>query len=430
MLISLLPLAPARCLVVCLLVATFEFLAYAASDLVMPAMLDVVNDLNAGAEHVPLSLILYMVGGIALQWLLGPLSDNIGRRPMFIAGNVLFAAACFSSALSQDIFLFNVLRIVQGLSLGFVVAVGYPALQEMFSEKQALRVTALLANIALLSPLLAPLGGALLLDWFSWRDIFLLLGTCATLVTIGLFYYMPETIGVLRTDGTRVPRQALGLRAILRGYGDALRHRRFMSGCFAIGLIAIPLISWMALSPLLLIRNLGMSPSAYGLMQLPIFGAVIVGNLLLGHLAVRRTLPQLLRLGTVPLLAGALISLGASLPAAQTAAPGLQVTIALLALIAGLMIYAVGLGIANTTLYRMTLLATNAGTGACAALMGSITVSLFAGGGMIATRANAAASPGTFGFMLAMFVALAMLPLFFLRNPESIPTSPAALSVE
>ncbi|WP_252343248.1 hypothetical protein, partial [Escherichia coli] len=34
------------------------------------------------------SMTAYLAGGMFLQWLLGPLSDRIGRRPVMLAGVV------------------------------------------------------------------------------------------------------------------------------------------------------------------------------------------------------------------------------------------------------------------------------------------------------------------------------------------------------
>ncbi|KVW63345.1 hypothetical protein WK99_13880 [Burkholderia ubonensis] len=104
------------------------------------------------------------------------MSDRFGRRPLLLAGTLAFSAACLATAASQHIVGFNLLRFVQGTALGFIVVVSYPALQETFAERDAVRLMALFANIALLSPLAGPLAGTLLLRVLSWREQFVALG--------------------------------------------------------------------------------------------------------------------------------------------------------------------------------------------------------------------------------------------------------------
>jgi len=163
--------------------------------------------------------------------------------------------------------------------------VSYPMLQEMFRESDALRMMALLANIALLSPLLGPLTGGVLLSVLSWRSLFVVIAAAAALVWLGLVRWMPETLGVTREDGSRVEARPLDAGSIARAYLDLLRNRKFMAGCIALGMTGLPLISWIALSPVLLMHNLGISAIGYGLWQLPVFAGLIGGNLLLNRFA-------------------------------------------------------------------------------------------------------------------------------------------------
>ena len=300
----LLHITPLRALLFALTLALFELLTYLASDAVMPAMPVVVDDLKASPEYIPHALNLYLLGGVLLQWLIGPLADRYGRRPLLLAGCAFFGVACLATYWVHDIGLFNLLRLLQGVGLGFVVTVSYPALNEAFSEADAVRMMALLANIALLSPLLGPLVGTLLLQWLDWRWLFPAFAAGAVLTWLLLYRLMPETLGVERRDGSRLPFTPIHLLPLLAGYGQLLANRRFVAGSAALGLVGLPLIGWIGLSPVLLISDEGLSTMEYALWQLPVFGGLILGNLIINRIADRYPLPSLVRGALWPYLAG------------------------------------------------------------------------------------------------------------------------------
>ncbi|RWR03643.1 multidrug transporter [[Pantoea] beijingensis] len=369
---SLLPISSRHALIFCLLLSLFELLTYAGSDVVMPGMLSVVSDLHAGPNYVPWSLNAYLLGGVAFQWLIGPLSDRFGRRPLLLFGCALYTFSCFITPWVSDINLFTMLRFIQGIGLGFVVTVSYPALQEGFNESNAIRLIAIFSNIALLSPLFGPLAGSFLLSFMTWRELFIIIAMLAALSWFGLLLFMPETIGITRNDGSRIAPQPLCLRAIARVYGGLLNNRRFMSGSTALGLSGLPLMAWIALSPLLLVHNLGMSMMEYAVWQLPVFGSLIAGNIVLNIIAERISIERILTLSLYPVFSGLALSLITTLFFNHISA-----------LVIGMAIYAFGLGICNTTLYRLTLFSCNDGKGAVSAMMGMISVAIFGLGGAL-----------------------------------------------
>ncbi|MBX9407158.1 MFS transporter [Pseudomonas baetica] len=369
---TLIKIAPRQVVGFCLALTAFELLTYMASDLIMPAMLNVTAQLQADARHVPNAFNLYLLGGVCLQWLIGALSDHWGRRRVLLIGCALFAAACTAAFTIHSIEAFNVLRLVQGMGVGFVVAVSYPALQEVFSEADAVRLMALLGNVALLSPLLGPILGSLLLEWLTWRDLFLGLGLAAAAVWLGLYAYMPETVGVVRRDGSLQAPVPFSLRQIRRRYLTLLGNRRFLGASLALGLMSLPLIAWIGLAPLLLIQLQGLTPLEYGLWQIPIFSAVIVGNLILDRLLVTHALPQLIRLALWPFCLGLLTLIGCALSGAGVGP-----------VVAGLSLYAVGLGISNAALYRLALFSTDDSKGLVSAMIGMLSIAVMGVGGSI-----------------------------------------------
>ncbi|GLR09812.1 multidrug transporter MdfA [Mixta theicola] len=400
---SLLPISRRHALIFCLVLSLFELLTYIGSDVVMPGMLSVIADLHAEPHYVPWSLNAYLLGGVAFQWLIGPLSDRFGRRPLLLAGCALYTFSCLVTPWVSDINLFTMLRFIQGVGLGFVVTVSYPALQEGFNESNAIRLIAIFSNIALLSPLFGPLVGSFLLSFISWRVLFIIIAALAALSWLGLLLFMPETIGVTRKDGSKIEPQPLHAGDIFRVYRDLLKNRRFMSGSTALGLAGLPLMTWIALSPLLLVHNLGMSMLEYALWQLPIFGSLIAGNIVLNHIAERIKIERILTNSLFPVFAGLASALVMTLFFEN-----------IIALVVGMAIYSFGLGICNATLYRLTLFSSEDGKGAVSAMMGMVSVSIFGLGGALLAALGAGNSlsayiisvflPGIIAVLLIVYI--------------------------
>jgi len=169
------------------------------------------------------------------------------------------------------------LRIVQGLGLCYILAVGYAAIQEAFEEKAAIKVMAMMANVALLAPLIGPVAGAAVISIWPWQMSFVLIAGVAVLSVIGLYFHMPETL-VVNNDA---PKQSISLKAVVGDYWALFQEAPFVKAALCMSLFGVPLIVWIGLSPVILIKDSGMTPMEYGLCQLPVIGALITGNILL-----------------------------------------------------------------------------------------------------------------------------------------------------
>lgn len=388
-----------RILLFPLALVLFEFATYIAHDMIQPGMLIVTSEFAVGPEWVSTSLTAYLIGGVVLQWLLGPLSDKFGRRPVMLFGILFFAVACMLMHWVSSIEEFVSLRFIQGISLCFIGAVGYAAIQEAFDEALAVRMMALMANVALLAPLAGPLAGAAWLTIGSWRSMFWLFAACSLVAFVVLWRVMPETAGD-RSHSIALPNLA-------RNYGRLMKDRLVMFGSFAIGLVFIPILTWVALSPVILMHDEGLSRMQYALLQLPVFLAMIAGNLTLSKLAGRVPIEQPVKFAAWPILIGLSLALVASLMNSH----------GYLLITAGLSLYAFGAGMVNAGLYRLTLYASNEGKGSVAAMLGMISIMTLAVG--IELAKSGYFSGGTLWFCLVNFISGVLwfgLVILFMRE--------------
>ncbi|WP_211471161.1 MFS transporter [Collimonas humicola] len=336
----------------------FEFSVYIANNMIQPGMLTITQEFGASAAWMASAMTAFLFGGALLQWLFGPLSDRIGRRPVMLGGTLLFILSCLATLLSKSIESFILLRVIQGVGLCFITSVGYAVVQEAFEEKAAVKVTAMMANVALIAPLVGPVAGAFMIEIWPWRMVFVFIAGVSIVAFVGLLVHMPETV---RKRQGRIP-----LVQIWHDYGAVLSNRYFLRGALAMPLLALPLFGWIAMSPVILVVDAGMSAIEYGLWQIPIFGSLIAGNLLLARKTDRWRLGASINYALYPIMAGASLMLtGAALFG--------QVYF----VIAGIALLLFGQGLAFAVLMRFTLTESLVSKGTVAAAIGMLSMLIY-----------------------------------------------------
>jgi len=340
----------------------FEFAVYIGNDLVQPAMLSVTRDFGVDASWAPSSMSAYLLGGAAVAWLLGPLSDRVGRRRVFLVGVVFFIVTCLAILLTQSIESFIFMRFLQGTGLTVITAVGYATIQEAFEERVAVKVMALMANVSLLAPLLGPILGAFMIEHISWHWGFVGIAILAIVAFFGLKKYMPETVDLPNKNPTAV-------WTIVKDYARVYGNRRFLALAVTGPMIGLPLMLWVALSPVILVEDLGLSSMDYGLSQLPVFFGLILGNICVMYWVDKLPLGRTIQIGTPIMLVGAMmVLLGFILPSCL-----------MWLMLIGMSLIAFGEGLCFAVLYRFALMSSDVTKGTVAAAMAVMIMLFYAG---------------------------------------------------
>ncbi|GAA0298583.1 Bcr/CflA family multidrug efflux MFS transporter [Sphingomonas oligophenolica] len=334
----------------------------------IPAMPRAAAALGVAPAVMQLTLTIYLAGIGAGQIISGPLSDRFGRRPVLLGGIALFTLGSTICWVAGSIGPLLGGRLIQALGASAGVVVGRSMAGDA-GEQHGSRDMAALTAIVLLSPMLAPVFGSLVLRLAGWRAIFAALTLFAGLCGLLVLWRLPETLD----------RSQHGDHTLLVGWARIVTKPVFLRNLVLGTSLTGGLYIFLTASPFLLVESYGTDPrhlgSYYGLIAL---GAGC-GALMSSRLARRLPARTLMRAGT------SLAVLGSS-GFLLTAALGMHQASALLVT---MVIFSIGGGLAIPNAMVAALAASPARVGTAVSAYGALQML----GNALATSMIASASP-------------------------------------
>jgi len=198
------------------------------------------------------------------------------------------------------------------------------AVRDRHDHTDTARIFTYLTLVFGLAPVLAPLGGSLLLMLTGWRSIFWALAAFGVTVLVAAIAAFPESRGAEARARARTESYA-------QSYALLLRDRRLRGYLLAAAFGSSSLFAYVSASATVFISDFGLTPLEYSL----IFGAnalAMVGAAQLNRAALARRSPD--RIAGLALVAGAIIAIAFAL-AAWAGFADLRVTIAATFLLMG-----------------------------------------------------------------------------------------------
>ncbi|ASV38333.1 Bcr/CflA family drug resistance efflux transporter [Pseudomonas sp. NS1(2017)] len=237
-------------------------------DMHLPALPAMADDFQTSDSQLQLTLTLYALGSAISLLVSGPLTDRFGRRPVLLAGLLLYVLATAACALADNLAVLIIARLFQALGGCCTTVIGRVIVRDYFDRNEQARLLGLISMAMAISPMAAPVLGSLMLPFIHWRGLFVLLGVIGAVLCLVVYRRLPET---------RPPEVAAAPpRGLLRIYGQLLRDRYFLRYSLAIGCVYSTYFPFISESSALLQRGFHLSATAYAL----VFAATISGYML------------------------------------------------------------------------------------------------------------------------------------------------------
>src|SRR6516165_1650735 len=278
-------------------------------------------------ERASWVVVSYLIASTIAAPIYGRLGDSFGRRRLMFVALAVFIVASALCAASTSILMLTLARLVQGLGGGGLMTLSQALVGEAFPPRERARYQGYLAAVAVCANTFGPVAGGYLTEHFGWQAIFLInvpIGLAAVALTwrlptltkerlpwradpggLVLFTIFVATIllsleQVQRVELSVLPASGGLLIVSVIALVLLVRHEnRVTSPLIPLGLLRQPaiwhsdalaachgaaLVSLITFLPIYLQVVRGSSPSATGLLMVPLTIGIGAGSLLTGRL--------------------------------------------------------------------------------------------------------------------------------------------------
>lgn len=254
-------------------------------DIMLPALGVMGQDLGLAANNDRQLIITFYLMGFAVgQIFWGPLSDRFGRKMPLYAGMAVFIVGSILAAATETANAMLAARVFQGLGTGAPRIIGTAIIRDRFAGRGMARVMSFIMMVFLITPILAPSLGQLLLEFGSWRMLFMVLLVAGAINAIWLWLRLPETLSVDK----RLP---LSRKRIITSIGISLTTRQTVGYMIGFGFMFGVLMSYIGSAEQLFVdvyRTGENFPLYFAAIASSTIVAAILNAKLVGRLGMRR----------------------------------------------------------------------------------------------------------------------------------------------
>ena len=268
-------------------------------NIFLPSLPNIASDLNSSTSILGLSVGIYLASSAVLQLIIGPFSDQFGRRPLILWSLIIFCLSTLATVFVTSTAQFLLLRVFQAISASCMVLARAVVRDTTESiEKAGSKIAYVTMGMALV-PMVGPAIGGLLDYQYGWEASFWVLCLLGLVILMIAFFDVGETL----SDHNQSFLEQIST------YPSLLRSKRFWGYCLSSAFVSGAFFSYLGGAPFVGNEVFGLEPKKLGFwFGTPAIG-YILGNFLSGRFSTRIGLDKMIFLGVTTALLGVSVSL-------------------------------------------------------------------------------------------------------------------------
>jgi EmrB/QacA subfamily drug resistance transporter len=180
------------------IVAIGLFMSSIDSTIVATALPAIHTSLRATINWAGWTITIYSLGMVIGLPIAGKISDQFGRRRIFVYGVALFTASSLLCGLSTDIYLLVAFRALQAIGGAALQPAAAGIVADHFGKDRD-RAIGMFGTIAAGGQVIGPVVGGVLVGYLSWRWIFFVNVPIGIVLLGAIFRFVPESQRMART---------------------------------------------------------------------------------------------------------------------------------------------------------------------------------------------------------------------------------------
>ena len=376
-----------------IVIASIMALNPLAMDIMLPALPNIGSAFQiADANRPQMVLSTFLLGFGVGQFVMGPLSDRFGRRPVLLGGMMVYCIASLLAIAAPSFETLLLARALQGLGTSATRVIAVSIVRDCYAGRRMASVMSLAMMVFIAIPVIAPSFGQVVMLLTQWRGIFIVLMLYGVAALIWSALRMPETLPVSE-------RKSIAIPDVLDAFRQTVTNRQTFGYALAAGAVMGSLFAFVFSSQQIFtdIYHLGRYfPLAFAAIAVGVAIAGFVNARIVGRVGMR-------------VMSHTALVIFVAVAGIMFAATRIQMLpLPLFMVLAALMMFAFGLMMANFTALAMEPQGHIAGT--ASSLYGSLTTLLAIGiGAAIGQDYDGTLLPFTTGFLLCTLSALAVV---------------------